>query len=112
MSIIANNHRHKYTSIYCLQEPAAPQPQQVFVFSNPNQRYKPSVTTITDSHSPAAALATTPPSTVPSPLAATTDQSINRPLSSSDTTTPSLAPLGPSRIKKPRFLCHRRQQWR
>jgi len=66
--------RHKYTSIYCLQQPAAPQPQQVFVFSNPNQRYKPSAATTTDSHPPAAAPAATPPSTVPSPSAATTDQ--------------------------------------
>jgi len=52
---------------------AAP-PQQIFVFSNPNQRYKPSAATTIDSHPPAAAPAVTPPSTVPSPSATTTDQ--------------------------------------
>jgi hypothetical protein len=104
--------RHKYTSIYCLQQPATSQPQQVFVFSNPNQRYKPSVATTIDSHPPATAPVAMPPSTVPSPSAATTDQRINRPSSSSDTTdttAPSLAPPGPSRITKPCFLRHHRQ---
>ena len=66
--------RHKYTPIYCLQQPATLQPQQVFVFSNPNQCYKPSAVTTTDLHPPAAAPVATPPSTVPSPSAATTDQ--------------------------------------
>jgi hypothetical protein len=37
-------------------------------------------------------------------------QRINKPPSSSDTTAPSLAPPGPSRITKPRFVRHRRQQ--
>jgi len=66
--------RHKYTPIYCLQQPAVLQPQQVFVFSNPNQCYKPSAATTTDSHLPAAAPAATPPSTVPSPSAVTTNR--------------------------------------
>jgi hypothetical protein len=67
--ITANNHNqdistHRFIAFN------NPQPQQVFVFNNPNQCYKPSAATTTDSHLPAAAAAA---STMPSPSAATTD---------------------------------------
>jgi len=62
-SITANG--HKSMPIYCFQQPAAPPPQQLFVFGSKFANHQPH---------PSSSTSRNAPSTVPSPSAATTDQ--------------------------------------
>ena len=118
---------HRSTSIYYLRHrPAATTrstPQETLVdfrLQQPNQSHKTTSHSHPQTHHSQHRLVIhsskgratylyLQPSTVPLPSAATTDPHINRPSSSSDTTTLFIAPPIPNRITEPRFLRHRCQ---